>query len=35
MLVGVIGHAGHGKTTLTSAITKLMADRHMGKYYDI
>lgn len=29
--VGTIGHVDHGKTTLTSAITKVMAARHGGK----
>ncbi|HEX7662942.1 MAG TPA: elongation factor Tu [Polyangiaceae bacterium] len=29
--VGTIGHVDHGKTTLTSAITKVMALRHGGK----
>jgi len=30
MNVGTIGHVDHGKTTLTSAITKVMAARHGG-----
>ncbi len=29
--VGTIGHVDHGKTTLTAAITKVMADRHGGE----
>ena len=29
--VGTIGHVDHGKTTLTAAITKVMAERHGGK----
>lgn len=34
--VGTIGHVDHGKTTLTAAITKVMADEHGGtfKAYD-
>jgi len=28
--VGTIGHIDHGKTTLTAAITKVMADKHGG-----
>ncbi len=38
MNVGTIGHIDHGKTTLTAAITKVMADKHGGKavsYADI
>jgi elongation factor Tu len=30
--VGTIGHVDHGKTTLTSALTKVAAERGMGKY---
>jgi elongation factor Tu len=30
--VGTIGHVDHGKTTLTAALTKVAADRGMGKY---
>ena len=30
--VGTIGHVDHGKTTLTAAMTKLMAERHGGEY---
>ncbi len=36
--VGTIGHIDHGKTTLTAAITKVMADTHGGdaiSYHDI
>ncbi len=36
--VGTIGHVDHGKTTLTAAITKVMAERHGGdskNYADI
>ena len=29
--VGTIGHVDHGKTTLTSALTKVMAAIHGGK----
>lgn len=34
--VGTIGHVDHGKTTLTAALTKVMADKHGGesKAYD-
>src|SRR5690349_15809458 len=32
--VGTIGHVDHGKTTLTSAITKVMAAMHGGKALD-
>jgi len=34
--VGTIGHVDHGKTTLTAALTKIMAERHGGevKAYD-
>jgi elongation factor Tu len=32
--VGTIGHVDHGKTTLTSAITKVMAAVHGGKALD-
>ena len=28
--VGTIGHVDHGKTTLTAALTKVMAERYMG-----
>ncbi len=30
--VGTIGHVDHGKTTLTSALTKVCADRGMAKF---
>jgi elongation factor Tu len=30
--VGTIGHVDHGKTTLTSALTKVAAERGMAKY---
>src|SRR5436309_5864095 len=30
--VGTIGYVDHGKTTLTSALTKVAAERGMGKY---
>jgi elongation factor Tu len=36
--VGTIGHIDHGKTTLTAAITKVMADQHGGNaisYHDV
>ena len=32
--VGTIGHVDHGKTTLTAALTKVMAARHGGKALD-
>jgi elongation factor Tu len=32
--VGTIGHVDHGKTTLTSAMTKLMAEREGGDFHD-
>ena len=32
--VGTIGHVDHGKTTLTSAITKVMAAKHGGRALD-
>jgi len=32
--VGTIGHVDHGKTTLTAALTKVMAARHGGKAMD-
>ncbi len=32
--VGTIGHVDHGKTTLTAAITKLLADEGKAKYRD-
>src|SRR5579859_4157865 len=30
--IGTMGHVDHGKTTLTAAITKVLADRGMGRY---
>ncbi len=33
--VGTIGHVDHGKTTLTSAITKVMADRGLAQYQEL
>jgi len=30
--VGTIGHVDHGKTTLTAALTKVMAEQHGGEY---
>ena len=30
--VGTIGHVDHGKTTTTAALTKISADRGMGRY---
>ncbi len=32
--VGTIGHVDHGKTTLTAAITKIMAESHGGEFKD-
>ncbi len=32
MNVGTIGHVDHGKTTLTSAITKVLATKHLASY---
>lgn len=32
--IGTIGHVDHGKTTLTAAITKVLADQGMAKYRD-
>ena len=29
--VGTIGHVDHGKTTLTAALTKVMAEKHGGE----
>jgi len=31
-LVGTIGHIDHGKTTLTSAITKYLAAKNQAKF---
>ena len=33
--VGTIGHVDHGKTTLTAAITKVMADQGMASFRDL
>ncbi len=33
--VGTIGHVDHGKTTLTAAITKVLAQRGMANYRDM
>jgi elongation factor Tu len=33
--VGTIGHVDHGKTTLTSAITKVLSDRGMANFKDM
>ena len=30
--VGTIGHVDHGKTTLTAALTKVMAEKHGGQF---
>jgi elongation factor Tu len=30
--VGTMGHVDHGKTTLTAAITKVLADKGMAEY---
>jgi GTPase len=30
--IGTMGHVDHGKTTLTAAITKVLADRGMSSY---
>jgi elongation factor Tu len=32
--IGTIGHVDHGKTTLTAAITKVLADKGLAKYRD-
>ena len=32
--VGTIGHIDHGKTTLTSAITKVLAERKLANYIE-
>jgi len=34
MNVGTIGHVDHGKTTLTSAITRVLAQKGMAEYQD-
>ena len=33
--VGTIGHVDHGKTTLTAAITKVLADKGMANFRDL
>ncbi|MGZ8383671.1 MAG: GTP-binding protein, partial [Nitrospira sp.] len=30
--IGTIGHVDHGKTTLTSALTKICSDKGMAKF---
>lgn len=32
--IGTIGHVDHGKTTLTAAITKVLAEKKLAKYQD-
>jgi len=32
--IGTIGHVDHGKTTLTAAITKVLAEKKLAKYKD-
>ena len=32
--VGTIGHVDHGKTTLTAALTKVMAEARGGEFKD-
>lgn len=32
--VGTIGHVDHGKTTLTAALTKVLAEQHGGEFKD-
>ncbi len=32
--MGTIGHVDHGKTTLTAALTKVMAEKHGGEFKD-
>jgi elongation factor Tu len=32
--IGTIGHVDHGKTTLTAAITKILAARNLAKFRD-
>jgi len=32
--IGTIGHVDHGKTTLTAAITKVLADKNMASFQD-
>ena len=33
--VGTIGHVDHGKTTLTAALTKVMAAKHGGDVHGV
>ena len=33
--VGTIGHVDHGKTTLTAALTKVMAETHGGSVHGV
>ena len=33
--VGTIGHVDHGKTTLTAALTKVMADDARGRVHGL
>ncbi len=33
--IGTIGHVDHGKTTLTSALTKICSDRGMAKFVSL
>ena len=33
--VGTIGHVDHGKTTLTAALTKVMAAKHGGYVHGV
>ena len=33
--VGTIGHVDHGKTTLTAALTKVMAETHGGDVHGV
>ena len=32
--IGTIGHVDHGKTTLTAAITKYLANKGLAKFED-
>ena len=32
--IGTIGHVDHGKTTLTAAITKVLADKSLANFRD-
>ena len=34
MNIGTIGHVDHGKTTLTAAITKVLAEKGSAKFTD-